>query len=58
MNDLNSFYYKIVVADNASTDNTTDLIRGNFLLKLSFVQNTVNEGFARACNRALLECQT
>ena len=30
MNDLNSFYYKIVVVDNASTDNTTDLIRGKF----------------------------
>ena len=57
MNDLNSFYYKIVVVDNASTDNTTDLIRENFP-EVILVQNTVNEGFARACNRALLECQS
>lgn len=56
MNDLRSFCYKIVVVDNASTDETPDLIRENFP-EVILVRNTVNEGFAQACNRAILECQ-
>ena len=57
MNDLSSFCYKIVVVDNASADETPDLIRENFP-EVILVRNAVNEGFAQACNRALLECKS
>lgn len=56
-NDLNTFYYQTVVVDNASTDQTIDLIQNQFP-EVIVIKNILNEGFARACNKALLECQS
>lgn len=45
---------KVVVVDNASTDNSLQLIEKNeIVLPLHLIKNTSNRGFAVACNQAL-----
>src|SRR4030042_1577458 len=42
--------YEILVVDNNSTDGSVDYIERNFP-SVGIIQNSQNEGFARACNR-------
>jgi len=43
-----------IVVDNASSDGSAEWVRGRFP-SVTWLQNTANEGFARACNRGLRE---
>lgn len=51
---LNSTYsnLKIIIADNASTDDSVDFIQSHYP-QLSILQNPTNEGFAKGYNSAL-----
>lgn len=44
--------FEIIIVDNASTDDTNDVIKSFFTSKLSiqYIRNETNLGFARACN--------
>ncbi len=44
---------EIVIVDNASTDNTADIINGIKFSSLHFYNNSENSGFTKAVNRAL-----
>lgn len=55
--DINELSHHIVVVDNASTDQTADLIQNQFP-DVTMLKNSQNEGFARACNRALAQCNS
>lgn len=55
--DLISFSCQIVVVDNASTDQTTDLIQNQFH-DVVLLKNPRNSGFAWACNQALSQCRS
>ena len=48
----NTFYSKIIVADNASTDNSVAYVKNNFPT-IEIIQNTSNGGFAKGYNDAL-----
>lgn len=56
LKDLKPFSYQIIVVDNASTDQTTDLIKSQFP-EIILLKKPRNEGLARACNQALSKCQ-
>lgn len=44
--------FEIIVVDNASSDGTADLVRNEFP-QVQLIANSVNLGFAKACNQAL-----
>ncbi len=48
----NTFYSKIILADNASTDNSVQYVRSNFP-NIEIIQNKSNGGFAKGYNDAL-----
>lgn len=48
----NTFYSRIILADNASTDNSVNFVRNNFP-NVEIIQNTSNGGFAKGYNDAL-----
>ncbi len=48
----NTFYSKIILADNASTDNSVAYVRKNFPT-IEIIQNASNGGFAKGYNDAL-----
>jgi hypothetical protein len=45
-------YKKIIVADNASTDDSVDFLKANYP-QIEIIQNNSNEGFAKGYNTAL-----
>ncbi len=51
-----SFKYETVIVDNASSDNTVQVIE-NFIkvfgFKIKFIKNQYNLGFTKACNQAI-----
>lgn len=48
----NSGYAEVIVADNASTDDSVSFIRNNYP-QVTIIQNSVNGGFAKGYNDAL-----
>ena len=54
-NSLTNISHEIFVVDNASSDNSPDLIERKFL-KVKLISNKSNVGFARANNQALKLC--
>jgi GT2 family glycosyltransferase len=48
---------EVVVADNASTDDTPSILRG-FESRIRVIQNARNVGFAAGQNRAIRECRS
>jgi GT2 family glycosyltransferase len=49
---LRDLHKKIIVADNASTDNSIQFLQENYP-QVSIIQNSSNEGFAKGYNTAL-----
>lgn len=49
---LNNIYHQIILIDNGSTDGTVDDIKKLNLYNLTIIQNTSNDGFGKACNKA------
>lgn len=52
----NTFYSKIILADNASTDNSVAYVKNNFP-NVEIIQNTSNGGFAKGYNDALKQVE-
>jgi hypothetical protein len=52
---VSELQYEVLIVDNASTDRTTDLIKG-FLHPLTLIENPANQGFAKAVNIGLRKC--
>lgn len=48
---------EIIIVDNASQDNSIALAKADFP-EIKIIRNTVNEGFARANNRAFRQCSS
>lgn len=48
--------YEVVVIDNASSDGSADMVKNEFP-SIALLCNSMNEGFARAINRATAVCQ-
>ena len=43
--------YEIIVVDNASSDNTVEILEKNFASKIKLLKNNKNIGFTKACNQ-------
>lgn len=54
---LTQIPYDIVVTDNGSVDNTSEMIRNHFS-DILYIRNTRNEGVAKARNKCLLNANT
>ncbi len=52
LNKINLTKYNVIIVDNASTDNTVNIIKSNFQ-EVEVVQNKKNIGYGRGCNVAL-----
>lgn len=48
---------EIIVVDNASSDGSSQALRGSFP-EVRLIENTVNLGFARACNQGIREAHS
>ena len=46
--------FEVFVVDNASTDNTVEMIKNDFS-SIKLIANKANVGFSRACNQAMKE---
>ncbi len=54
---LNTEYpnYRVVIADNASTDDSISFLKSHYLNQIEILEMTVNHGFAEGYNQALQE---
>lgn len=57
LSSINADKYDVVVVDNASADNTAQIIEGNFP-KVKLIRNSKNLGFGRANNIVLKDAKT
>lgn len=48
--------HEIIVIDNGSTDETQEQLKDN--KRIIYIRNSVNEGFAKACNKGFSICQS
>jgi GT2 family glycosyltransferase len=51
-----AFAYEIIIVDNASTDGTADHVRKKYP-SICIIENSENQGFARASNQGALQAQ-